>query len=300
MEWIEVTGRTVEEAKELALDRLGVVEAELEYEVVEEARGGFLGIGRSEARIRARVMPVSREKPGDRRQRRGRARAGGSERAPRGNGGNRRPAAGNGDDRDAGAPAPHRKSRPSRRGRGGRSGAGAPAPEEQTHPRSVATEAEGVNESTLSIEEQASAAATFTRELVAHFGLSAAVHAEVVDDDIELRVDGDGLGVLVGPRGVTLQALEELTRAVVQHVAGGHSARLHLDVAGYRERRRQALAEFALRIASEVIETGEEKALEAMPAPDRKVVHDAVADLDGVMTTSEGEEPRRRVVIRPA
>src|SRR4051812_50091495 len=71
MEWIEVTGRTVEDAKELALDRLGVVEAELEYEVVEEPKAGLFGrIGRTEARIRARVKPLSREKPGDRRRRR--------------------------------------------------------------------------------------------------------------------------------------------------------------------------------------------------------------------------------------
>src|SRR5689334_16727202 len=71
MEWIEVTGRTVEDAKELALDRLGVVEAELEFEVIDEPRGGLFGrIGRTEARIRARVKPLSREKPGDRRRRR--------------------------------------------------------------------------------------------------------------------------------------------------------------------------------------------------------------------------------------
>src|SRR4051795_6780110 len=71
MEWIEVTGRTVEDAKELALDRLGGVEAELEFEVVEEPKAGLFGrIGRTEARIRARVKPLSREKPGDRRRRR--------------------------------------------------------------------------------------------------------------------------------------------------------------------------------------------------------------------------------------
>src|SRR3954463_3998201 len=71
MEWIEVTGRTIDDAKELALDRLGVVESELEYEVVEEPKAGLFGrIGRTEARIRARVKPLSREKPGDRRRRR--------------------------------------------------------------------------------------------------------------------------------------------------------------------------------------------------------------------------------------
>ena len=71
MEWIEVTGRTVDEAKERALDELGVHESELEFELIDEGRSGFLGrIGRSEARIRARITPLSREKPADKRRRR--------------------------------------------------------------------------------------------------------------------------------------------------------------------------------------------------------------------------------------
>src|SRR5260221_5248069 len=71
MEWIEVTGRTVEEAKERALDELGVHESELEFELIDDARSGFLGrIGRSDARIRARIKPLSREKPADKRRRR--------------------------------------------------------------------------------------------------------------------------------------------------------------------------------------------------------------------------------------
>src|SRR5450755_3900689 len=71
MEWIEVTGRTVDEAKERALDELGVHESELEFELIDDARSGFLGrIGRSDARIRARIKPLSREKPADKRRRR--------------------------------------------------------------------------------------------------------------------------------------------------------------------------------------------------------------------------------------
>src|SRR4051795_1395437 len=81
MDWIEVTARTVEEAKELALDRLGVVEDELEVEIVDEARKGLFGIARSDARIRARVKPISREKPADRKRRRRP-----NERTPRGGG----------------------------------------------------------------------------------------------------------------------------------------------------------------------------------------------------------------------
>ena len=86
MDWIEVTARTVDDAKELALDRLGVVEDELEFEIVDEARKGVLGMGRSDARIRARVKPISREKPSDR-KRRGRRPNERSQRSGQGGGG---------------------------------------------------------------------------------------------------------------------------------------------------------------------------------------------------------------------
>src|SRR5687767_2036006 len=82
MEWVEVTGRTVEEAKDLALDRLGVDERDAEFEVVEEPRAGFFGRLKGEARVRARVKPALRAKPdsgGGRNRRRGRQRAGETE-----------------------------------------------------------------------------------------------------------------------------------------------------------------------------------------------------------------------------
>lgn len=322
MEWIEVTGRTIEDAKELALDRLGVVEDELEFEVLEEGKKGLLGIGRTEARIRARVKPLSREKPGDRRRRRSRAGAGearGRSRREREPAGAR---TGNG-----GSDTP----KPSRRGRRGAGAASAPAPAAaettgavdetesgdgaQVPPRParrrrkrssttttavpVAQEEHTVEEE-ISIEEQATAANRFTVGFIDAFGVDAHVRTEVRDDAVHVLVEGDNLGLLVGPRGATLAALEEVVRAVVQRSSGGHSARVHVDVGGYRERRREALAEFARRVAAEVKNEGVERALEPMGAPDRKVVHDTVAEIEGVTTSSEGEESRRHVVIRPA
>jgi spoIIIJ-associated protein len=153
---------------------------------------------------------------------------------------------------------------------------------------------------TVPVADQAEHAAKFTDELVRTMGFSASIRTEIDEDDVTVHIEGDGLGALVGPKGVTIQALQEVVRAVTQHHAGGHSAWIHVDVAGYRERRRQALAEFARQVSAEVRETGEERALEPMGAADRKVVHDVVADIDGVDTTSEGEEPRRRVVVFPA
>ena len=153
---------------------------------------------------------------------------------------------------------------------------------------------------TVPVADQADHASKFTDELVRTMGFSASVRTEIDEDDVTVHIEGDGLGALVGPRGATIQALEEVVRAVVQHHAGGHSAWIHVDVAGYRERRRQALVEFAQQVAAEVADTGEERALEPMGAADRKVVHDVIADISGVDTTSEGEDPRRRVVIFPA
>jgi spoIIIJ-associated protein len=152
----------------------------------------------------------------------------------------------------------------------------------------------------LDVEAQAEHAARFARSLVEAMGLDGAVSSRVEDETVLVAIDGDGLGLLVGPRGTTLQAVEELVRAVVQHGLSGRSARLRVDVGGYRERRREALAAFARQVAEEVRTTNLERALEPMNPPDRKVVHDAVAEIDGVATSSEGEEPRRRVVISPA
>lgn len=318
MDWIEVTGRTIGEARERALDMLGVDESELEYVVLEEPKSGFLGIGKTEARIRARVKPMSREKPNDRRRRRGRPgredkpRERGERPERRGESARREPAgaAPEGGEAAAGAARPARKRR--RRGSGagrgpggGGAGAGAAAAprggDRGERPAKVpaTTEGETVNEASIPVEEQAEAAAAFTKELVGAFDLGARVKAEVVDEAVEVEVEGDQLGLLVGPKGATLAAIEELVRAAVQRSTGGHSARVHVDVAGYRRRRREALAAFARQQAEEVIAAGVERSLEPMTAPDRKVVHDTIAAIDGVTTTSEGEDPRRRVVIIP-
>lgn len=157
-----------------------------------------------------------------------------------------------------------------------------------------------VDVETVPVADQAEHAARFTEELIRTMGFTATIRTEIDEDDVTVHIDGDGLGALVGPRGVTIAALEEVVRAVVQHHAGGHSAWVHVDVSGYRERRRQALAEFARQVAAEVVDTGEERAMEPMSAADRKVVHDVIAEVDGVDTTSEGEEPRRRVVVLPS
>ncbi|MEW6474766.1 MAG: RNA-binding cell elongation regulator Jag/EloR [Actinomycetota bacterium] len=353
MEWIVTTGKTVAEAVEAALDELGVDEADIEYEVLEESKRGFLSRlgGGSPARIKARVKPLSREKPDRRRRGGGRERdrerrsgVDGGERAARprveraagdrpggdraaadrsgGRPGRGRPAAG---PADAGAPAEEVEDRPAgerdvaaagaaaggagerpsgsssrnRRRRKKPQGASATARASAAEAGSNVEEEEAVSGSDVSLEEQAELAEAFTRGLVERFGLPATVAARSEgDDDVMVDIQGTDLGLLIGPRAATVDAIQELVRTAVQRRIGGHGARIHVDVAGYRARRQEALAEFARQAAQRALESGRDQVFEPMSPVDRKIVHDIVNEIEGVSTISEGEEPRRRVVIK--
>ena len=120
------------------------------------------------------------------------------------------------------------------------------------------------------------------------------------EDDIEVRLDGTELGLMVGPGGATLLAIQDLTRVASQRRLGDQDTRLRIDIAGYRERRKEALSRFAHKVAAEVKETGAARMLEPMSSADRKIVHDTLVEFEGVTTRSEGEDPRRRVVVEPA
>jgi spoIIIJ-associated protein len=152
----------------------------------------------------------------------------------------------------------------------------------------------------MSIETQQQLATDFVKEVVARFGIDATTSARRSEDDgIYISVEGDNLGLLVGPKGATVEALQELTRTVVQRHTDEHTSRIVVDVGGYRERRAAALRQFVIEAGADVLRTGIPEALEPMSPSDRKVVHDTVNELEGLETTSEGVEPRRYVVIRP-
>ncbi|MEY2565561.1 MAG: spoIIIJ-associated protein [Actinomycetota bacterium] len=282
MEWVETTGRTIEEAKDAALDQLGVDEQDAEFEVLEEPKSGLFGRLRSEARVRARVRPTRPRPKEERRPRRRR-----SER-PGDRGGDR------GGDRS-----------------GGRTSGGEVAtvdepraerpPRERTRqPRQRANDDGGSMGEDVPMEQQAEVAREFLAGLVERFQAQATVEVRPIDEDtVELAIVGEDLGLLIGPKGATLSAVQELARTVVQRKTGGRNGRLLVDVGGYRQARREALSRFTLQVADEVKASGRARALEPMSPADRKVVHDTVNDIDGVETTSEGEEPRRRVVILP-
>jgi spoIIIJ-associated protein len=127
-----------------------------------------------------------------------------------------------------------------------------------------------------------------------------------LDGDIDMDVEGDRavvsvvgatLDELVGSRGEVLDALQELTRLAVHRQTGGRT-RLMLDIGGYRAQRRAELTELGASVADEVKRTGEAKALGAMNAFERKIVHDAIAAA-GLRSESEGIDPNRRVVVLP-
>jgi spoIIIJ-associated protein len=151
----------------------------------------------------------------------------------------------------------------------------------------------------MSIDQQAALAGDFVRGVVERFGYEADVAVQAGEEEILVAVTGSDLGLLVGQRGATLDALQELTRTVVQRRSEEHSPRLVVDVAGFRQKRAAALESFTRQVAAAVLEAGEPQALESMSAADRKIVHDVVNTIEGVATTSEGVEPRRYVVIRP-
>lgn len=288
MEWVETTGRTVEEAKNLALDQLGIDEADAEIEVLDEPRAGLFGRQRGEARVRVRVKPTTPRPKVERRDRRkssaDRAESNGSS-ASKGASGAGEPSSKGGRNAKQGS------------GRGGRQAAAGQATSE---PRQSAAPTPTTKESSVDAQQVGDEATRFVNGLVSAFGLDATTTVDVQGDEIEVKVAGSDLGLLVGPRGSTLQALQELTRVVAQRRLGDHDTHLRVDVGGYRERRREALSRFALQVAEQVVAEGAAKRLEPMSSPDRKVVHDVLAEFDGVVTSSVGEEPNRRVVISPA
>ena len=286
MEWVTITAATVEDAKSLALDQLGVAGEDAEIEVVEEPKPGLFGRLRGEAIVRARVRPTSvrdtsrRERGGERSARR-------SERSER----------------------PRNRSRDGARD-GGRDGSRDSSPSRPPRGRrSERNEADRGGESDSSRRNDGpkvppttvrDAATTFLEGLFSAASLPVRVESTINGDDIEIAVQGDDLTTFVGARGMTLTQLQDITRVVSQRRLGDHDTRLRVDVGGYRQRRKDALGRFAIKVANDVVETGTPRILEPMNSADRKIVHDTLSTVEGVVTHSEGDDPFRRVVVSRA
>lgn len=269
MEWVEAQGKSVEVAVAAALAELGLESAdEAEIEVLQEPTVGFLGLGGKEA-----IVKVTR-KPQRRRRGRGRGGKGRSKEATAAKEGDGRRDEGRRDDRRNDE---RRSAKPQ-------------------SAKAATKKPDGERPEPAPIEEQADVAREFLEGLIASFGLEGEVVTRIEDDILWIDVRGGQTEALVGPKGAVLQAVHELTRTVVQRKTFG-APRMRIDIAGYAERRREALRIYTRRLADRILATGGEVMLEPMNAADRKVVHDTVVEIDGVRSYSEGEEPNRAVVL---
>jgi spoIIIJ-associated protein len=151
-------------------------------------------------------------------------------------------------------------------------------------------------------EEQAELAEDFLAGLLERIGVDADLDHTVVEGIMYVDVlatDDEGIGLLIGRHGQTLDALQELVRSAVQRQTESR-CRVMVDMEDYRKRRRAQLSDRAYSLAAKVRRTGKPESLEPMTSYERKIVHDAAGEAGGVQTGSEGEEPERYVVIRKA
>ncbi len=137
--------------------------------------------------------------------------------------------------------------------------------------------------------------------VTAGFGLSCEVRVSTGDDgEILASIDGVGADALVGRGGTVIDSLQYLGSQIVSRAEGGGRYRVSLDADGYRARREETLIGLAQRAAAEALEYGDEIELDPMTPHDRRIVHMALKDRTDVVTRSEGDEPRRRIVVEPA
>ncbi len=307
MEWVETTGKTLDAAREAALDQLGVAADEAEFDVIEEPRPGLFGRVRGEARLRARVRPAQvRPKQERRRSKRSGSTSTASEQQTS--------TAAPSSDKDA-APSRRSSSKGAAAADSGSDPTGNDAPASDNGakrgavPTTTDTSTETTQESTMSHddrpestvtpEEVGAAAVTFMEGLTSALGATGTVDVRVEGIELDVTVTGSELGLLVGPGGRTLNAVQDLARVAAQRRLGDHETRLRVDVAGYRERREAALSAFARDVAEQVRASGTARSLEPMTSADRKVVHDVLNEEDGVSSRSVGDDPDRRIIVEP-
>jgi spoIIIJ-associated protein len=161
------------------------------------------------------------------------------------------------------------------------------------------TEAELTPEQRMDmLDEEADLAADFVEGLLDRLDLPGDIEIEVHEEQAIVNIQEVGSGLLIGRRGATLEALQELVRGAVQRQTERRS-HVRVDVEGYRARQLEKLRDKCREAIAEVRETGEPVRLEPMDAYERKLMHDLVAKTGGVTSSSEGAEPKRRVVVHP-
>ena len=262
-EFIDVTGKTEDEALSKALEQLGLERDDVSVEILERAKSGFLGLGSCPAKVRVyygeETEPAAQPAPAQ---------------------------------QEAPAPAPEKKPRPEKK-------AAAPAPAvEETRAEKAQSPAPAAAELGEEVhDEKSEAIRTFLTGLLAQMESEAVVRVYLPEKGrYKVILEGKNLGALIGRRGETLDAIQQLTSYSVNRSGGGR-VRVQLDAENYREKREQSLQHLARKVAAKVTRYRRSVTLEPMNAYERHVIHTALQDVPGVTTYSTGTEPNRRVIV---
>ena len=262
-EFIDVTGKTEDEALSKALEQLGLERDDVSVEILERAKSGFLGLGSCPAKVRVyygeETEPAAQPAPAL---------------------------------QEAPAPAPEKKPRPEKK-------AAAPAPAvEETREEKAQSPAPAAAELGEEVhDEKSEAIRTFLTGLLAQMESEAVVRVYLPEKGrYKVILEGKNLGALIGRRGETLDAIQQLTSYSVNRSGGGR-VRVQLDAENYREKREQSLQHLARKVAAKVTRYRRSVTLEPMNAYERHVIHTALQDVPGVTTYSTGTEPNRRVIV---
>ena len=266
------TGKTIDLAVEAALEHLKMDRDSVSVEVLENAKSGFLGIGAQPAKVKVTyegpaedhapaLSSASRSKP--------------KKFVPK----------------TEAAPAPKaepKKEAPKAEPKKAEPKKSEPKPQpKKAEPKQYAPAAEG------SLEEKIE---VFLKGLLEHMGSDAVPHAWKEDDTYRVDLVGENLGILIGRRGDTLDAIQHLTNYVVNR-GGNKRLRINVDAEGYRAKREDALRHLAGKVAGKVLKYRRNITLEPMNAYERHIIHAALQDMDDITTFSTGTEPNRRVVV---
>lgn len=138
----------------------------------------------------------------------------------------------------------------------------------------------------------------FLMDITANMGINATIDTSVETDHVTFQINGDKIGLLIGKRGKTLNALQYLTKLVINK-NGNHYYTVTVDAEGYRERRKETLEDLALKMKEKALRINGKVALEPMPAYERKIIHSKLQAEEGISTYSDGKEPHRYIVINP-
>ena len=280
MSYIDVTGKTEEEAVRKGLEQLGMDRDDVSVEILERAKSGFLGIGSIPARVRLTYGPE--EAPV-------------AEPAPVVKPVVQKPAAEK-EQKPAKPAAPKAAEKPARPEKTER----APRPEKADKPqRTERPEKKEIPAIDLPLceDDNAQRIVAFVSGLLEHMDSAAQVKVyEMEKGRYKVILEGDKLGQLIGRRGETLDAIQQLTNYAV-NTGSDKRIRIQMDAENYRAKREQSLESLANKVAAKVAKYRRSVTLEPMNAYERHVIHAALQDVKGVTTYSIGTEPNRRVVV---